>query len=431
MRTQIQRTTGGGHRQAPRALGGVVALGLLTGTFVAAAPLAQAAPVTVGNRTFDVQSATVGQDHYQAAYSARNNVVWVTATTHNWDGGAPRADVSTISKLNPATLQVISTITPRTLDAGTATARPEAAYGIAVDDENNRIWTSATREDAVVVYNQDTGARVAIIGNTGHSRDIAIDPYRDIAYVSDPNGGQITKIDTKTLQVVETIRGLTSGFSPMSLDLVADENTALLYTVNLNDGALIELDSLKKDFRVVANTGGTRASGVAVDRGRGLAYVSSQDSADVRTVNLSTGAVINTVRGSAGLLNSAVDAEAGLVYSTVFYGSSVLDHGRHHGGFRGRSAGRRLAEPCDRRRRFRLGRRPRCRWVQGVEDHPAIRKPDADPHAHANPDAHADSDGRHRRGGRRPRGGWDDHPARHRLEDPGRHQRLSDRHQAR
>ncbi len=324
MRTHIQRTSGGGRRQAPRALGGVVALGLLMGTFAAAAPLAQAASVNVGNRTFDVQSATVGQDHYQAAYSARNNVVWVTATTHNWDSGTPRADVSTISKLNPANLQVISTIRPRTLNAGTPTARPEAAYGIAVDDKNNRIWTSATREDAVVIYDQGTGNRVATIGNVGHSRDIAIDSFRDVAYVSDPNGGQITKINTNTLQVIETLKGLTPGFSPMSLDLVADANTALLYTVNLSNGALVELDSIKKSTRVVANTGGDTASGVAVDRSRGLAYVSSQGTADVRTINLATGALVNTVKGSASQLNAAVDAANGLVYSTTFGGSSVL-----------------------------------------------------------------------------------------------------------
>lgn len=324
MRTQIQRPSGGGRRQAPRALGGVVALGLLTATFAAAAPLAQAATVTVGNRTFDVQSATVGQDHYQAAYSAKNNVVWVTATTHNWDSGSPRADVSTISKLNPATMQVISTIKPRTLDAGTPTARPEAAYGIAVDDENNRIWTSATREDAVVIYDQSTGNRVATIGNVGHSRDIAIDPYRDIAYVSDPNNGQITKIDTNTLKVTDTIKGATDRFSPMSLDLVANANTALLYTVNLSNGALIEFDSLKKDFRVVSDTGGTTASGVAVDRSRGLAYVSSQGSSDVRTINLATGTRVNTATGSAAQLNTAVDSANGLVYSTTFGGSTVL-----------------------------------------------------------------------------------------------------------
>lgn len=323
MRTHIQRPTGGGSRYAPRALGGVVALGLMLGS-LAVAPTAQAALVDVGGRTFDVQSATVGQEHYQAAYSERNKVLWVTATTHSWDSGSPRAAVSTISKLNPDTLQVISTITPRTLDAGTPTARPEAAYGIATDDENDRIWTSATREDAVVIYNQTTGARVATIGNVGHSRDIAIDPYRDMAYVSDPNGGTITKISTNTLQVVETISGLGAGFSPMSLDLVADANSALLYTVNLSNGALIELNSISKSYRVVANTGGESASGVAVDRGRGLAYVASQGTADVRTFNLATGQQVNRVAGSAAQLNVAVDSANGLVYSATFGGSNVL-----------------------------------------------------------------------------------------------------------
>ena len=321
MRTELQQRV---HKRTrgPAWKAAIAAFALVAGG-VAASPLASAAPVQVGGRTFDVISAPVGQEHYQAAYSARHNWLWVTATTHNWDSGTPRADVSTISKVNPANLQVISQITPRTLDSGTANARSEAAYGIAVDDENDRIWTSATREDAVVVYNQTTGARVATIGDVGHSRDIAIDPFRNIAYVSDPNGGSITKISTETLRVVDTIR-LGGNFSPMSLDLVVDANTALLYTVNLNDGALIELNSLTSNARVVAQTGGQRASGVAVDRGRGLAYVASQDSQDVRTVNLATGQVTNTVRGAQAMLNVAVDSEAGLVYGATFGGSSVL-----------------------------------------------------------------------------------------------------------
>ncbi len=156
MRTQDQRTNGGATRHAPRALGGVVALGLLLGS-LAAAPPARAATVDVGGRTFDVQSATVGQDHYQVAYSERNDVVWVTATTHNWDSGAPRADVSTISKLNPQTLQVISTITPRTLDAGTA--GDGAAVGDGTDDEFDvGVGQVRPASGAQVVEHPDAGA---------------------------------------------------------------------------------------------------------------------------------------------------------------------------------------------------------------------------------------------------------------------------------
>ncbi|WP_235738104.1 YncE family protein [Nocardioides alcanivorans] len=110
----------------------------------------------------------------------------------------------------------------------------------------------------------------------------------------------------------------------MSLDLVVDEDTALLYTVNLNDGKLLEFDSVAKDYREVGSTGGNRASGVAVDAERGKAYVASQDSSDVRTVDLATGQVLKTVDAGAAALNVAVDAEAGLVYTAIFGGSSVL-----------------------------------------------------------------------------------------------------------
>ena len=156
MRTHIQRPTGGGSRYAPRALGGVVALGLMLGS-LAVAPTAQAALVDVGGRTFDVQSATVGQEHYQAAYSERNKVLWVTATTHSWDSGSPRAAVSTISKLNPDTLQVISTITPRTLDAGTA--GDGAAVGDGTDDEFDvGVGQVRPASGAQVVEHPDAGA---------------------------------------------------------------------------------------------------------------------------------------------------------------------------------------------------------------------------------------------------------------------------------
>ncbi|MFT3877635.1 MAG: YncE family protein [Propioniciclava sp.] len=303
----------------------------LTLGLAATAPLARAATPVAGSQVFDVEGATVGQDLYQVAYSARNDVLWVTGTSHVWnDDGEPRAATSTVTKVNPRTLKVLQTIKPRTLDAGTPNARSEAAYGIAADDEHNRVWTTSTREESAVIYDQGTGAHVRTIPGVGRARDIAIDPYRDAAYLSDPNGGQITKISTKTLEVIDRIK-LGGGFSPMSLELIADETSGKLYTVNLNDGALIEFDLVTKSARTVAQTGGISASGVAVDPTRGLAYISSQKSADVRTVNLATGkvtkvtSVIDTIKnGAPGVLNSAVDPKAGLVYSTVFQGSSVF-----------------------------------------------------------------------------------------------------------
>ena len=300
-----------------RAIVGAVAVAVLT-------PLtAQAATVEIGDRSFDVTSGQVQNEGYQVAHSATKNVLWVTGTTHQFDLGYPVAAKSALTKVDPANLQVLQTVTPPNLSGPT---RPEAVYGVAVDDERDRVWTSATREDAVVVYDAVTGSRIARIDGVGHSRDIAIDPYRDTAYVSDPNNGRIVKISTDTLQVTGTLDASNlnvPGFSPMSLDLHATPTESLLYTVNLNNGQVVELDNVAQDRRVI-ESGGNRASGIAVDRDRGRIYVASQDSSDLRTIDLSTGQLIRTVPASGAVLNAAVDSEQGIVYSAVFGTNAVL-----------------------------------------------------------------------------------------------------------
>lgn len=325
-----ERTTGGiaaDRRRRPRRRRGILAgtIGALSLIAASGAPAVNAAEVTAGSWTFDVDSAPVSQDHYQAAYSAETDSLWVTGTTHQFDLGYPVAAQSRLSEVDPDTLDVTRTVVPRTLDAGAANERPEAAYGLAVDDVHDRVWTTATREGTVVVYDRATGDRVATLAGSGHPRDVAIDPYRGIAYVSDPTNRVIAQYDTETLARGTDIQAWNdpSTFSPMSLDLVADEDSALLYTVGLDDGTLIVTDTIAKTRRVIA-TGGQRASGVAVDPTRNRAYVASQDSADLRTVDLETGQVIATVDAGAAALNVAVDSERGLVYTAVFGGNSVL-----------------------------------------------------------------------------------------------------------
>lgn len=261
---------------------------------------------------------------YQIGYSRRHRALWVTSTTHRPGPGRVPA-TSALYRLDPRTRAVEATITPRTLAAGTPEERPEAGYGLAVDDRHDRLWVSATREEAVVVYHQVTGERVATIGGLGHARDIAIDQRRNRAYVSDPINGTITTIDTRTLDVVGRLGDdPVPSFSPMSLALVEHRGRTLLYTVNLEDGALVAHDPRHGTTEVVSHTGGVRASGVAVDPRRGRAYVASQASADLRTVDLRTGAVIATVPASGSALNTAVDPVTGRVYTALFTSDAVL-----------------------------------------------------------------------------------------------------------
>lgn len=297
-------------------------LALLGATLVA--PASGQTPDVVRERETVATGTPLPGELYQLGYSRRNDALWVTSTTHRAAPGRVPA-TSAIYRLDPRTRAVEATITPRTLDAGTADERPEAGYGIAVDDRRNRLWVSATREEAVVVYHQITGERIATIGGLGHARDIVIDARHGRAYVSDPINGAISIVDTSTLRVVDVLRNdPVPAFSPMSLALTHHRGTTLLYTVNLEDGALVAHDPRRGTTRVVSRTGGVRASGVAVDPRRGRAYVASQTSADLRTVNLRTGEVIATVPAGASALNTAVDPATGRVYTALFTGSSVL-----------------------------------------------------------------------------------------------------------
>ncbi len=280
--------------------------------------------IPLASKDFPIRSVPLGDDLYQAGWSTRNDVLWVTTTSHKDIPSTRIPERSAILKIDPDSLEVLDMIEPRVLDAGTDDERPEASYGLAIDDKHNRIWSSSTHEEAVVVHDQRTGDHVATIPGLGHARDIVIDPHRDTAYVSDPVNGVITTVSTRTLAVTGEIVEPTTDFSPMSLELVATPRSSTLYTVNLNDGALIEHDGVRGRTRVIALTGGERASGVAVDHRRDRAYVASQASADLRTVNLATGKVIAVAPASGAALNTDVDPRTGLVATALFTSNAVL-----------------------------------------------------------------------------------------------------------
>lgn len=289
-----------------------------------AAP-ASADTVTIGDRAFDREYTPIDSLGYQVAYSETNDLIWTTSVDHTFVDGVPYATSSTIVAVDPDTGEVVTTIVPRALENPT---RVEAAYGIGVDEANNQIWTTSTRENSVVIYDQATGERVAAIEGIAHARDVRIDPYRGTAFVSSPIPGALYEIDTTTYEVVTLTAdylGL-SAFTPIGIDLVATPDTSLLYTVNHIGGDLIELDHLALANRVVATfPGGADNSGVAVDPSRGLAYVVSQGAQTLRTVDIADGTVVNTVEHATGLLNVDVDPAGGLVYAvTSVHGHDVV-----------------------------------------------------------------------------------------------------------
>lgn len=304
--------------------GGALAAALVVG--LGAAGPAHAETSDVDASSYEWEHTPINDQGYQVAYSEANNLIWTTSTGHEFDDDdVPYAASSTVTGVDADTGEIVTIITPRELPDPD---RVEAAYGLGVDDSKNQVWTTSTRENSVVVYDQETGERVVTIPDIERGRDIQIDPYRGTAFISSTQTGNLYEIDTETYEVV-TLDAEYLGleeFSPISIDLHVTEETSLLYAVNANGGDLLELNHTELSNRVVASFDDeTAGTGVAVDYERGLAYVASEESNTLRTVTIDDGDVVNTAIHTDGLVYVDVDEANGLVYATTsIHGEDVF-----------------------------------------------------------------------------------------------------------
>lgn len=291
------------------------AIGLAAGALLVGGTLT----ANAADRSFEFETTgtSLGWGHYQSAYSARNNVLWVTASS----GSVPIQN-SALLKVDPSSLAQLAKYDAPMLTDGTP--RREAIYGVAVDDEHNTVWTTVTRENGISVYSQQTGQVVhSDLGNVNHSRDVVVDEQADRAYVSANYEDGIAVFDTATYKRVGTI-DLGSAARPMSLELVGRGDDAVLYTTDLITGDIYAIDTSAGTVRTIP-TDGSGTSGIAVDTKRNRAYIANQYApTGVDVIDLATGAKLASVSTPAGTLNADYDAKNDLVYVTEFHSNKVV-----------------------------------------------------------------------------------------------------------
>ena len=259
---------------------------------------------------------------YQAAYSARNDRIFVTAS-------AGRPPESRLLKINPTTLATEASVSPPAVPARPAKAGEQprdpgvySVFGVGVDDTNNRVWVTNTRQDTVAVYRQSDLALVKQFdaGTVAHARDVIVDEKLGRAYVSATGSKHIGVFDTKSLKWLRNIEIETSlrgpgnqRFMPIGLEL--DRERHKLYTVSMSsdEAAVIDTrtDKVEKVFPVA---GAKSASGVAFDPKTNRLLVASQGSDNLVIVDAATSQVLHDVKVGAGSLNVAVDHARGLAY---------------------------------------------------------------------------------------------------------------------
>jgi YVTN family beta-propeller protein len=266
-----------------------------------------------GQDRYTVTSQKLVNGLYQAAYSKKNDRIFVTSAV-----GRPPVLESQILKLDPRTFAIEKQVTP----AKVATRNDNAVYavyGVAVNDADDTVWVSETRDNSVAIYRQSDLALVKRLpaGSVPHARDIVIDEAAGKAYASSPTDSHVTLIDARTREVVKTIEYKTTvrGGEAGSMSLALDPVNHKLYTVTggTNEAVVIDTrtDTVEKIFPI---EGAKSAAGVDVDPRTNRLYVAAQGSDNLLIVDLATGKTLHNVPVGAGALNVAFDPVSGLAY---------------------------------------------------------------------------------------------------------------------
>lgn len=265
-----------------------------------------------------VKSRLVGSSFhslYQAAYSAKHQALFVTQAM-----GRPPVKASNLLKVNPDTLTIEKTAAVAAVP-GHADGSVYAVYGVAVDDANDHVWVTNSRQGTLAVYRQtDLSLVKQFPANiVPHARDVIVDAARGRAYASATGGSTIAVFDTRKLRQIETIEiksgSAWSKFVPTSLEL--DRAAGKLYTVSLEtpEAAIVDLASSTVE-KIVPLPRVRSAIGVAYDPRSKRLFAAAQGSDNLVIIDTVTGNVVKDVPVGGGALNVAFDPATSLAYVT-------------------------------------------------------------------------------------------------------------------
>ncbi|MFZ6762298.1 YncE family protein [Pseudoroseomonas sp. WGS1072] len=268
-----------------------------------------------GQERFEITEVRVARGLYQSAFSPRNNALFVTAAI-----GRPPVRQSELLRVNLETLAVVARVTPQAAPApaprpgasAPADGGVYAVYGVGVDDVNDTVWVTNTRQNTVAVYRQADLSLVRQFepGTVNHARDVVIDATLGKAYSSATFKPEVVVFNTRNPEVASRI-GIASRvrggtFSAASLSLNAEAHRLYVVSNTTNEVAVIntETDQVEK---IIPVPGARSAIGVSHDPRTNRIFVASQGSDNLVVLNGETGAVVADTLVGAGALNVVFD----------------------------------------------------------------------------------------------------------------------------
>jgi len=192
-------------------------------------PMAFAAePTTAADAA--VQRNAVAKGLYELAYSAKQDAVYVASSGGFGDDAGP----AQVLKLDPKTLAVKATIPLQ-----------RKAFGVVLDDANDRLYVGNTVDTSVTMVDIAQGKAIGTVqlmekvsGKDGKSRyshdlrELVVDGAASRLYVTGhaQEGSVLFVVDTQSLKLLDTIPGLGNAKAP---GLALDVASKRIYTSNL------------------------------------------------------------------------------------------------------------------------------------------------------------------------------------------------------
>ncbi|MBB3810597.1 YncE family protein [Pseudochelatococcus contaminans] len=265
---------------------------------------------------FDKTSAKVGERAYQSAVSKDGKLYVASARGTKEESRLLRLDAKTLQVEAEANIPASADKKDGVIDV----------FGVQVDDEHNRVWTTNTLNETVTVYDAGTLEPVKVFeeGSVVHPRDVVINPATNRAYVNAALTNKVEVYDTEKLEHVGTLaydanRGR-ELFSTVSL--VLDPEANRLYSVSRDTPwyGWIDLQTGKNTtIRVPGLSGG---SGIALDPDTSRVWLSGQDSNNVILLD-DAGKVLADTYVGAGAVSVAWDPVTKQAYAATRAGGTV------------------------------------------------------------------------------------------------------------
>jgi YVTN family beta-propeller protein len=247
------------------------------------------------------KSVKVGSGLYEIVASSSTGTVYVaSAGSRNQPGAAVLA-------LDGNTLDVVKTID--------VSAAP--AYGIALNDRTQTLYTTNTRNASVSAIDLKTGRITPITSEadkSAHLREVIVDEAANVVYASSfGNTGIVWVIDGRTNTLSHLLENVGNGTAGLALDAAAGR----LYVTNANANEIAVIDTAAKSVIRRFPAGGERPTNLTLDTKTGRLFVANQGPGNVTVLEAGTGKLLATLPGGAraGTLDVELSPAANLVYA--------------------------------------------------------------------------------------------------------------------